>query len=297
MADNISHSPETLWERPSTYFLQNQSRQEEIARLELQNKMLTLGTGGVLPELADPTLLRRVLDVGCGTGGWLIEMAKTYPAIKQLVGVDISKTMVRHARQEATAAFLDDRVQFQTMDALAVLDFQTSSFDLVNQRLGASWLRTWEWPKILVEYRRVCRPSGIIRITEGNVVLESNSPALTKLNGITLEAFHRSGRLFEAQSDGLTGRLVHLMTQHGIQDIQAQVHTLVCSAGTNTHQSFYEDAIHFYRVSLPFLQKWVHVPGDYQEIYQQALKEMQAAEFTATWTWLTVWGTRPKGIL
>jgi ubiquinone/menaquinone biosynthesis C-methylase UbiE len=213
------------------------------------------------------------------------------------VGVDISKTMVQHAQQKVTVALLDGRVRFQTMDALGMLDFQTSSFDLVNQRLGASWLRTWEWSKILAEYRRVCRPSGVIRLTEGNVVLESNSPALTKLNGITLEAFYHSGRLFEAQSDGLTGHLVDLMTQHGILNVQAEVHRLVCSAGTNIHQSFYEDAIRFYRVSLPFLQKWVHVPGDYQEIYQQALKEMQAAEFAATWTWFTVCGTRPEGIL
>jgi tRNA G46 methylase TrmB len=87
MADVISHPPEKLRERPSTYFLQNQSKQEEIARLELQDKMLTLSMGGVLPELADPTRLRRVLDVGCGTGGWLIETAKQYPTIEKLVGV------------------------------------------------------------------------------------------------------------------------------------------------------------------------------------------------------------------
>ena len=34
----------------------------------VQDKMLTAEMGGVLPELSDPTQLRRVLDVGCGTG-------------------------------------------------------------------------------------------------------------------------------------------------------------------------------------------------------------------------------------
>lgn len=36
--------------------------------------MVTKAMGGALPEQADPTLFRRVLDIGCGTGGWLIEV-------------------------------------------------------------------------------------------------------------------------------------------------------------------------------------------------------------------------------
>ena len=77
-------------EHPSTYIVQNRSSLDELTRLEIQDKMLTIGMGGVLPELADPTILRRVLDAGCGTGGWLMETAKTYPTIENLVGVDIS---------------------------------------------------------------------------------------------------------------------------------------------------------------------------------------------------------------
>jgi ubiquinone/menaquinone biosynthesis C-methylase UbiE len=290
----MSYLTEKLQEHPSTYIVQDRDNQDEMTRLQIQDKMLTTGMGGVLPELSDPNVLRRVLDVGCGTGGWLLETALTYPMIERLVGADISGKVLAYARKEAATQQLDHRVEFQTMDALRVLNFPSSSFDLVNQRLGASWLRTWEWPKILAEYRRVCRSSGIIRITEGNVVIENNSPALTKLNSIALEAVYRSGRLFEAESDGLTGRLVHLMTRHGIHDVQTRVYTLVYQAGTNAHQCFYEDMVRFYHVGLPFLQKWVHVPGDYQEIYQQALEETQAADFVATWTFLTAWGTRSQ---
>src|SRR5713101_6116958 len=80
--------------------------------------MLTTGMGGVLPEQPDPAIFRRVLDVGCGTGGWLIEAAKTYPSMTLLVGVDVSKRMVEYARSRAEAEQLGERVQFQTMDAL-----------------------------------------------------------------------------------------------------------------------------------------------------------------------------------
>jgi ubiquinone/menaquinone biosynthesis C-methylase UbiE len=295
MGDAISHPKEKLRERSSTYFLQDWSKQKEMARLKIQDKMLTLGMGEVLPESVDPTLLRRVLDVGCGTGGWLIETAKRYPAIEKLVGADISNTMVAHARQEATAALLDGRVQFQAMDALGTLDFPASSFDLVNQRMGTSWVRTWEWKKLLAEYQRVSCPGGIIRITEPRVGVESNSPALNKLDKIFLETFYHSGRIFTASNDGLICELARLMAQHGIENIQTQVRTLVFEAGTEGGRNFYEDTRHLYRVCLPFFHRWTRVPDDYEQIYQQALKEMQEPGFVATWPLLTVWGTSSRG--
>ncbi len=67
-------------EHPSTYFVQDRESKEELERVQLQDHMITAGMGGVLPEQPDPTSFQRVLDVGCGTGGWLIEVAKTYPS-------------------------------------------------------------------------------------------------------------------------------------------------------------------------------------------------------------------------
>ena len=280
-------------EHPSTYFVQDRSNLEEMTRLEIQDNMITTGMGGVLPELADPTILRSLLDVGCGTGDWLLETARTYPTIKKLVGGDISGKMLDHARTKAEQQQLGKRVQFQTMDALRALDFPDASFDLVNQRFGASWLRTWEWTKMLLEYQRVTRPGGIMRITEGNVTIESNSPALTKLSKIGLEVCFRSGRLFTESSDGITNELVRLMREHGFEDVQSRPYTLVYRAGTESWQSFYEDVLHGFRVALPFFQKWASVPSDYEDIYQQALKEMQQPDFVATYTLLTCWGTTP----
>jgi ubiquinone/menaquinone biosynthesis C-methylase UbiE len=250
--------------------------------------------GGVLPEIANPVTLQRVLDVGCGTGGWLMETARTYPTIAKLVGADISSDMLAYARAKAESLGLSERVRFQAMDALRILEFPDASFDLINQRLGISWLRIWDWKKILLEYYRVSRPDGIVRITECDNP-ESNTPAFTKLYDILRETFHRSGRFFTPTNNGITCELVRLMTQHGFQDVQARTQTLVLRAGTIDGQSFYDDTAHLFHVLLPFFQKWTRLPDNYQEIYQQALKEMQQPDFTATWTFLVVWGTKPKG--
>src|SRR6266581_7695988 len=99
-------------EHPSTYVVQDRSNEEELTRLQIQDQLVTASMGGVLSEQSDPTQFQRVLDVGCGTGGWLIEVAKTYPHMKRLVGVDISTKMLDYARAQAEEQGLGDRIEF-----------------------------------------------------------------------------------------------------------------------------------------------------------------------------------------
>ena len=127
----MSDLTEPLKEAESTYFVQDRSILDEMKRLDIQDKMLNIQMGGVLPELADPTTLRRVLDVGCGTGYWLMETARAYPTIERLYGGDISGKIIAYARTQAESVGLAQRVQFQTMDALRILEFPASYFDLV----------------------------------------------------------------------------------------------------------------------------------------------------------------------
>lgn len=119
----MAYPTEPQREHPSTYFVQDRSNQEEMERLEIQDKMATAGMGGVLSEQPDPTRFRCVLDVGCATGGWLLETARTYPTVEKLFGADISDKMLEYARAQAKSQHLENRVQFQTMDALRMLEF------------------------------------------------------------------------------------------------------------------------------------------------------------------------------
>jgi ubiquinone/menaquinone biosynthesis C-methylase UbiE len=146
-------------EQPSTYFVQDRHNEEELVRLTIQDQMITAAMGGVLPEQADPLLFRRVLDVGCGTGGWIIEAAQKYPTLL-LEGIDISQHMIEYAREQAAALHIADRVTFHVMDALRMLEFPAAFFDLVNLRFGISFVRTWDWPKMLREMLRVTRAGG-----------------------------------------------------------------------------------------------------------------------------------------
>jgi ubiquinone/menaquinone biosynthesis C-methylase UbiE len=281
-------------EHPSTYVIEDRSNEVEMTRLHVQDQMLTSAMGGVLPEQPDPTSFQRVVDVGCGTGDWLIETATTYPTISLLIGVDISSGMIEYARAQATARGVNDRVEFHVMDALRMLEFPTGYFDLVNHRAAASWLRTWDWRKLLQEYQRIARPGGVVRVVEADADAQTSSLALSSLYVLFREAFYQAGRLFTPERDGLTKELARLLRQHGFQGVRTRVYQLEYRAGTPSGDQFLENVRLSMQTFTPFLRRWMQVPDDYEEMQQQALREMQQPDFVATTNFLVAWGIVPS---
>jgi ubiquinone/menaquinone biosynthesis C-methylase UbiE len=279
-------------ERSSPYFVEDRKNEEELLRLAIQDRMLTAAMGGVLPEQTDPTIFRRVLDVGCGTGGWAIEAAQAYPTMS-VFGIDISRHIIDYARAQAAAQQVVDRVEFAVMDALLILEFPIGFFDLVNLRLGISFMLTEDWPKMLSEMLRVTRPGGIVRVTDEEVIHTSSSSALTQLFNLLMCAFFRAGHLFEEETTGLSAHLAPLLAGHGGQEVQTKAYALEFRAGTPQGQAYYEDVAHAFHTLRPFLKKWGSLSPDCDALMQQALDDVQQSTFCATWNLLTAWGTRP----
>ena len=279
---------------PNTYFVQGRLVENEPARLQIQDLFLNMGMGGVLPEQPDPSSFRQILDVGCGTGGWLIGLARQYPSISLLVGIDVNKHMLDFARTQVEGQQVSDRVQLQEMDALRSLDFSTSTFDLVNQRFGFSFLRKWEWQRLLNEYRRVCKPGGVIRIVELDLSLKSTSAALNSLLKMTVEAFYHAGHFFTSKGDGVTSQLAPLLEQTRLQNVQRRIYPLEYRTGTLEWQYFSEDMRSLFQTIVPFLRKWTRLTEDYEAIYEQALEEMQLPDFVATTSVVASWGNKPS---
>jgi SAM-dependent methyltransferase len=122
-------------DNPSTYFVHSQHDEAEMIRLLLQDQFITAGMGGMLAGLERPEAFQRVLDVACGPGGWVLEMASLYPTM-QITGIDISWRMIEYARAQAQARRLLRQVEFQVMDAMRPLEFPDNTFDLVTLRRG-----------------------------------------------------------------------------------------------------------------------------------------------------------------
>lgn len=274
----------------TTYVVQ-QIDEDEIHRLWKQDRLLTTRMGGVLPEQSEPTRFSCVLDVGSGTGGWLVETAKTYPAIAVLCGAEANQRLLAYACAQAQAQQVQDRVTFQRMDVLRRIDVPDQYFDLINQRLGASFLRIWEWRKLLQEYQRICRPGGIVRITEADLQVQSTSPALTQVFALVTMAFHHAGHLFTPDSRSVLQHLVPLLEHAQVRQIQSRSHVLEYRADAPGWAAFVETLRLSFQTILPFLRKWTRVPNSYHDLTQQAMTEIMHPDFVGHVDFLTVWGS------
>jgi SAM-dependent methyltransferase len=279
-------------DNPSTYFVEDRSSNAEMIRLMIQDRTITEGMGGPLAEQPNPASLHRVLDVGCGPGGWILEAAGLYPHM-ELVGIDISWRMIEYARAQAQAQRLSDGVEFLVMDALHPLDFPDGSFDLVNVRLASSFMLIKDWPRLLQEMLRVTCPGGTVHVTEGGNI-QNSSPALTRLGQMMFRAGYKAGQSTNPEIWGITSILAQLLSESGCQSVQTKAYTLEYPAGTVAAQNFAQDSMYLFQTLRPFLRKWDCAPEDYDAIYEQALIEMQQNNFHATWDFLTAWGTKPN---
>ncbi len=160
--------------KENTYILDTEGA-AEMARLTQQDRLLTKGMGGLFPERDDIAGMNAILDIACGPGGWVLDVAYTYAKI-EVVGIDINRSMIEYARAQAHVQGLDN-ARFQVMDALQPLDFPDDSFDLVNARFLVAFMPRTAWPRFLQECLRITKPGGTIRLTEFDEPGRTNSLA------------------------------------------------------------------------------------------------------------------------
>ncbi|KAG0180845.1 hypothetical protein DFQ28_000335 [Apophysomyces sp. BC1034] len=116
--------------------------------------------GNILPRvLQDLPTKAEILDIGCGSGSWVMEVAIDHPSA-HVIGVDIADMFPMTIRPE--------NVQFQLHNVLQGLPFEDNTFDFVHMRLMIGALRNNEWPMVLAEIDRVLKPAGYVQLVEGD---------------------------------------------------------------------------------------------------------------------------------
>jgi SAM-dependent methyltransferase len=108
----------------------------------------------------------RLLEVACGSGGPALFLAETFGV--QVTGIDINASGVAAANAAAAERGLTDATKFTTVDATAPLPFADESFDAVQCIDAINHLR--DRPAVLLEWRRVLRPGGMLLYTDPIVV-------------------------------------------------------------------------------------------------------------------------------
>jgi ubiquinone/menaquinone biosynthesis C-methylase UbiE len=289
----MASTPDSLGS-DNTYFIHDSGT--ELARLVELDRALSKGFGGLFPEHADTSEFlspfHRVLDVACGSGGWLLELAQRYPHL-QVVGIDIDPRMTSYAESLAHAGELDN-ASFRVMNALEPLDFPDNFFDLVNGRFLTIFPAT-AWPDLLQELARVTRPGGIIRLTEEEDESVTNSPAFEQLTTIFLQALKQSGKAFSpsGRTIGVTPLLGSFLQKAGCMNIQKKPLVIDWSVGREEHPYVAKVLKLFIKLIQPFLiELEMTTQEELDRLYREMEIELMSDDFCAHWYFLTVWGEK-----
>jgi ubiquinone/menaquinone biosynthesis C-methylase UbiE len=96
------------------------------------------------------------VDLGCGAGQLVMEMARKVPGL-HMTGIDLSEKMLVDARLSAQLVGMEDRVDFR-LGNVEEIPFPDQSLDLV---ISTASLHHWTDPvKVLNEVDRVLKPGG-----------------------------------------------------------------------------------------------------------------------------------------
>ncbi len=159
----------------------------------------------------------RALDVGCGTGAVTRIMAKITAPAGRVVGVDISASRLKQAREFAAAGGLD--VEFIEGDACC-LPLPSSSFDYAWSRFLFEYLPEPE--RALAELARVTCPGGTVVVADLDGQLDHFYPLDASVRSDLREALRLLGG--EANFDPWVGRkLYHWFYRAKLRDISVRV--------------------------------------------------------------------------
>jgi ubiquinone/menaquinone biosynthesis C-methylase UbiE len=173
----------------------------ELARLITLDSAITSSMSGPLAGVAPQTVFQHVLDLACGPGGWVLDIAFEQPEV-EVAGVDISQSMISYANARARTQQRTN-ASFGVMDITEPLDFAEGAFDLINARFLVGILKgEQQWADLLAECFRLLRPGGMLRLAESDGLVVSTSPSLTHLQKYLLRTMQQRGYGFAVDGDG-----------------------------------------------------------------------------------------------
>jgi len=202
----------------------------------------------------------RVLDIGCGTGFPLLELAQRLGPTCHVVGLDPWEPAVERARLKAKVRGIEN-VEVQLGDA-AVMPFDDGAFDLVVSNLGVN---NFQDPAgALAECRRVLEPSGRLVLTTN---LRGHMQEFYAVFETTLRELAKEDAL-----GALRRHVAHRVTLVGIRALFERAgFTVSRVVEESTSMRFLDGSALFrhYFIKLGFLEGWRSVvdPADRPEVF------------------------------
>ncbi|CAO3635857.1 unnamed protein product [Cunninghamella blakesleeana] len=212
-----------------------------------------------------------VLDMGCGSGTWTMEMSTAYPS-STFIGIDKLALFPKDIKPK--------NCHFRKMDLTQpTLPFPDQSVDYIFQR-DLNWaLLAYQWDDLIKEFLRILKPGGWIELMEMDVESQSSQLIERSLNDKLLH-----GLSMRQQDPYIARRLPSMLAINGFRRVSSQFQSLPLGWGKShsnkedhltTCSEFARAAGSQYKYLLKSLQPWlVSTIGCSNEKYDSILDQL-----------------------
>ncbi|KAI9266132.1 S-adenosyl-L-methionine-dependent methyltransferase [Helicostylum pulchrum] len=155
-----THSGRTYHNVDSSAYWMPRDEEEQLRLTGSHFAAKEVFKGNFLPQVEDYISFEKgvdCLDIGCGPGTFLMDMAQDYPK-SNFVGIDIAAMV--------NINFKLPNVSFALGNVLEGLHFPDNSFEYIQLRVFVNALRKDEWPVALKEIHRLLKPGGCVGFFE-----------------------------------------------------------------------------------------------------------------------------------
>lgn len=264
-------------------------RVDEEARLY----KLALGLKFIpLPDPVQSQASQRVLDLGCASGAWVMDIAQQYPEW-HITGFDISKSMIEYAKVRAQADGIQN-VAFETRNVMQPLPFEDGTIDYIHIRMAQGFVRIKGWMHLFTECRRVLKPGGVIQTIESERPI-CNKKANTRYYSMLSQAAASNGvgNSPDGQLQGVCQELSGFLRDSGFTVEDETPYVVNYSARQPIHTIWCENILSAFHQFNEALVKTGQSAEELEALYQQAAQEMSEPDFRAIIFFLSVVGRKP----
>jgi ubiquinone/menaquinone biosynthesis C-methylase UbiE len=282
---------------------------------EFEKKRLNLQQSVVLRWFEDRILAPaitvgdhdNILDVGCGTGIWSVDLAARLPCTVHFEACDFS-----------SQNFLDieplgiTNVNFSTHSVLSLPQEWTGNFTVIHQRLLHPSITIAEWPRALREHMRLLKPGGWLQLVEIDLssffndgidsVSNSTVPAQAELCAYWKEVFNDADMLWELEAG-----LPKLLEEAGFENVEWNTRVFstegaLADNSENGHGSLADDTLAcMVNVIKSYKPRIVGTGKITSERFDTLIEEMKMAwkdvpktEKGNGWTWHMISAQKPR---
>ncbi|KAK0631293.1 S-adenosyl-L-methionine-dependent methyltransferase [Immersiella caudata] len=180
------------------YWTPNDEQMAEAS--DVVHHCITLSQDGKLFQAPLKDDIQTVLDVGTGSGIWAIDFADQFPHAS-VIGTDISPSQ---------PSWVPPNLKFEIDDATLDWTYPENHFDYIHIRYLFGSIA--DWPKLLKQAYRACKPGGYVESFEASCVFQSDDGTLKEgspldqWGKVFVEAGRKFGRPFDVVGDNVVDK-------------------------------------------------------------------------------------------